>query len=74
MTWAALRKITQCRIAEAVGVDQSTVVRDTRSIGAGDADASPAPAATITGRDGKQYPARRPSGRIGRRIRPFVDR
>src|SRR5690606_37915330 len=46
------------RIAEAVGVDHKTVANDLRRIGE---NSPPAPAATITGRDGKQYPARRPA-------------
>lgn len=50
------------RIAEAVGVSHMTVARDTESIVT---DVPPVtdvtPAATITGRDGKQYPARRPA-------------
>ncbi|ACZ38919.1 hypothetical protein Sthe_1484 [Sphaerobacter thermophilus DSM 20745] len=44
------------RIAKAVGVHKDTVRNDLMSIG----EISP-PAATITGRDGKQYPARRPA-------------
>jgi hypothetical protein len=43
------------RIAGALGVDQSTIVRDLRDVG-GDADASPG---RVKGTDGKSYPSRR---------------